>query len=157
MNSTSNRKLNISINGRSYLVEVGSLHTSPITVNVNGQAYQVELGDVELESTPTPGLTGGDIKSPPPPSGSAPTIAKPESKGGAGREANNTVTAPMPGNIIDIAVKPGEQVSSGQALCALEAMKMKNTIRSPQAGVIATIEVTEGQVVGHDDVLFTFV
>ena len=62
----------------------------------------------------------------------------------------------MPGNILDIAVKPGDKVAARQQLCSLEAMKMKNAIRSPGEGVIASVEVAEGQSVAHGDVLFTF-
>jgi biotin carboxyl carrier protein len=68
----------------------------------------------------------------------------------------NAVRAPMPGNILDIAVKPGNKVSFRQPLCSLEAMKMKNVIRSPRDGVIARVEVSDGQAVSHGDVLFTF-
>ena len=154
MNSTSNRKLKVTVNGKSYMVEVGSLHTSPIRVTVNGQSYQVELGEAGFAPGPDPHTMTGDTIS-------APARPEPVSVGAAddhsqATETNNRVTAPMPGHIIEIAVKPGEQVDRGQALCALEAMKMKNTIRSPQAGVIAIIEVTEGQIVAHGDVLFTF-
>ena len=43
-----------------------------------------------------------------------------------------------------------------QTLCSLEAMKMKNAVRSPRDGVIGSVEVYEGQTVSHGDVLFTF-
>jgi len=66
------------------------------------------------------------------------------------------VKAPMPGNILDIGVKPGDKVEFRQTLCSLEAMKMKNAIRSPRDGVIGSVEVVEGQAVSHGDVLFTF-
>jgi len=62
----------------------------------------------------------------------------------------------MLGHIIDIAVKPGDEVSTGQTLCSLEAMKMKNTIRSARDGVIASVDVTVGQPVTYGDVLVTF-
>jgi len=62
----------------------------------------------------------------------------------------------MPGSVLDIAVKPGDRVRFRQQLCSLEAMKMKNAIRSPRDGVIASVEVTPGQTVAHGDALFTF-
>ena len=62
----------------------------------------------------------------------------------------------MPGNIIGIEVQPGDQVKHGQTLLTLEAMKMKNAVRSPRDGVVATIEVTAGQTVAHGQVLVTF-
>jgi biotin carboxyl carrier protein len=66
------------------------------------------------------------------------------------------LTAPMPGVILDIAVKPGDKVAYGGMLCALEAMKMKNAIRANHELVIASVEVQEGQKVAYGDVLFRF-
>jgi biotin carboxyl carrier protein len=66
------------------------------------------------------------------------------------------VLAPIPGVIISIQVKQGDEVSLGQELCVLEAMKMKNTIRSPRAGVIASVNVSSGETVKHHDVLVEF-
>jgi propionyl-CoA carboxylase alpha chain len=62
----------------------------------------------------------------------------------------------MPGDILNIAVKPGDKVVIGQQLCMLEAMKMKSAIRSARDAVIASVEVAEGQAVSHGDVLITF-
>jgi biotin carboxyl carrier protein len=62
----------------------------------------------------------------------------------------------MPGTILDIRVQPGDEVAFQQELCSLEAMKMKNSIRSPRAGRIAEVRVAEGQTVAYGDVLFTF-
>ncbi|MEK6574302.1 MAG: biotin/lipoyl-containing protein [Chloroflexota bacterium] len=53
-------------------------------------------------------------------------------------------------------VKPGDEVTFGQQLCALQAMKMKSAIRSPREGVIASVEVSEGQGVAYGGVLVTF-
>jgi biotin carboxyl carrier protein len=61
----------------------------------------------------------------------------------------------MPGTILDIAAKPGDVVQQGDTLCNLEAMKMKSPIRSPVAGTVAQVLISEGQNVGHGDVLFT--
>jgi biotin carboxyl carrier protein len=60
----------------------------------------------------------------------------------------------MPGNIVDIAVKVGDKVAQGDTLCNLEAMKMKSPIRSPGAGTIAQVLISEGQNVAYGDVLF---
>jgi biotin carboxyl carrier protein len=47
-------------------------------------------------------------------------------------------------------------VSAGQEVCTLEAMKMKNAIRSPREGVVAAVEAQVGQKVAHGAVLVTF-
>ncbi|HZE65475.1 MAG TPA: biotin carboxylase N-terminal domain-containing protein [Sporichthyaceae bacterium] len=55
------------------------------------------------------------------------------------------LTAPMPGAVVRILVAVGDTVESGQPLLVLEAMKMEHTIRSPEDGVVAAINVTEGE------------
>ena len=57
------------------------------------------------------------------------------------------VTAPMPGKILRILVKEGEEVKTGQGLLILEAMKMENEIPSPKDGVVKKILVKEGDTV----------
>ena len=66
------------------------------------------------------------------------------------------VNAPLPGVIIAIQVKAGDAVSTGQELCTLEAMKMKNAIRANREGTIAAIEVTVGDQVNHGQILMSF-
>jgi len=62
----------------------------------------------------------------------------------------------MPGSIVNVCARPGDAVVVGQQLCTLEAMKMKNSIRATRNGVVASVEVTEGQTVAFGDVLLTF-
>ena len=63
---------------------------------------------------------------------------------------------PMGGNIISIAVQPGDAVKKGQALLVYEAMKMENTVTSEREGVIKRIFVQPGQVVATNAVLVEF-
>jgi biotin carboxyl carrier protein len=60
----------------------------------------------------------------------------------------------MPGDIIQIHVKPGQVVRTGDPLCVLDAMKMKNTIHAPQDGEISEISISEGQSVEYGVPLF---
>ncbi|CAH8434841.1 unnamed protein product [Heterobilharzia americana] len=62
-------------------------------------------------------------------------------------------TAPMPGLIRSVAVKPGDRVSEGQELCVLEAMKMQNSITASRSGVIKKLNFEVGDSVGEGDVL----
>jgi biotin carboxyl carrier protein len=57
---------------------------------------------------------------------------------------------------VAILVQPGDKVQKGQGLCTLEAMKMKNAIRSNREGTIASIVVNIGDQVNHGQVLMTF-
>ena len=61
----------------------------------------------------------------------------------------------MPGTILDIKVKVGDDVTEGQVLLILEAMKMENDIPAPQSGTIASVNVQKGASVNTDDVLVT--
>lgn len=53
----------------------------------------------------------------------------------------------MPGKILAIKAQPGTNVASGQVVLVLEAMKMENEIVAPQAGTIASINVSVGEMV----------
>jgi acetyl/propionyl-CoA carboxylase alpha subunit len=55
------------------------------------------------------------------------------------------LTAPMPGAVVRILVAVGDVVEAGQPLLVLEAMKMEHTIRSPQDGTVAALNVKEGE------------
>jgi 3-methylcrotonyl-CoA carboxylase alpha subunit len=54
------------------------------------------------------------------------------------------VTAPMPGRVLGVNVKPGQTVAAGDRLLVLEAMKMENRISAPVAGIVARVAVAEG-------------
>ncbi len=62
----------------------------------------------------------------------------------------------MPGKVLAVRVQAGDSVAFGQELCVLEAMKMEQHIRAPRDGVIATVDVTPGEIVMHGQVLFTY-
>ena len=66
------------------------------------------------------------------------------------------LSAPMPGDIVQIMVKPGQQVSVGQEVCVLEAMKMKNVLRASQAGTVKSVDVSIGQSVKYGETLVQF-
>ena len=57
------------------------------------------------------------------------------------------VQAPMPGKLVRILVRAGEDVGAGQGLVVMEAMKMENEIRAPRAGRVKEAPVQEGQAV----------
>lgn len=65
----------------------------------------------------------------------------------------NTVNAPLPGRVIEIKVKVGDTVKSGQEVLVLEAMKMENSITTDYSGVVKQILVAEGDTVPTDGAL----
>ena len=97
-------------------------------VNVNGTMYEVEI---ELVSE-------NEAKM----SAPAAAPAAPAANG-----AGEKVTAPMPGNILDVKVNVGDTVKKGQVLFILEAMKMENEIMAGCDGKVTSVGVTKGQTV----------
>jgi 3-methylcrotonyl-CoA carboxylase alpha subunit len=65
------------------------------------------------------------------------------------------LTAPMPGKVLSFAVRPGDQVSKGQALAVMEAMKMEHTIIAPGDGVVAEVLFAPGDQVMEGAELLT--
>lgn len=65
------------------------------------------------------------------------------------KEGAQEVTASMPGKVIRVLVKKGDEVEKGQGLVVIEAMKMQNEIPSPKAGVIEKVLVEGGETVEH--------
>lgn len=64
-----------------------------------------------------------------------------------------SVGAPMPGTVIDIKVKEGDEVTKGQPLLVLSAMKMEMVVSAPMAGKIKLIAVTKNMKLEGDDLL----
>ena len=67
-----------------------------------------------------------------------------------------TLKAPMGGRVVEIKVKPGQEVKKGDVLMVYEAMKMENDINAEAAGTVKRIFVAPDQVVGTDDLLIEF-
>ena len=63
------------------------------------------------------------------------------------------LTSPMPGTVIAVQVAPGEQVSAGQVLAIIEAMKMEHSVVSPQDGVVSEVRVAIGDKVEGGELL----
>ncbi len=63
------------------------------------------------------------------------------------------ILAPMPGKVIRLLVKVGDDVEAGQGLVVVEAMKMQNEMRSPKKGKVERLQAKEGQAVNAGDVL----
>lgn len=136
-------KVNLTIEGKQYQVTLKDLTARPIIAEVDGQAYEVWPED---EEAPTPTAISSSSK----PAATSTTTSAPVTAG------NLTLNAPLPGVIISIEVKEGQAVTSGQELYVLEAMKMKNSIKADRNGKIASIHVTSGDLVKHNQPIMTF-
>ena len=121
-----------------------------LIVTVNGVAYNVTVE----EGTGAPVAAAPAAPAPAPAAAPAPAVpAAPAAPAGAAGAV--VVNAPMPGNILDVKVKPGDSVKAGDTLLILEAMKMENEISAPQDGTIASVDVRKGDVVDSGALLCT--
>ncbi|GGZ73993.1 acetyl/propionyl/methylcrotonyl-CoA carboxylase subunit alpha [Streptomyces bluensis] len=65
----------------------------------------------------------------------------------------DSLTAPMPGTVTVVKVAVGDEVTAGQSLLVVEAMKMEHVISAPHAGTVAELDVSPGTTVAMDQVL----
>ena len=157
------RRYTLEIRGREFVIDVQEQAADRFEVAVGGESYVVTLtGDEDLpEATIAPALAATGAPAPsavhlpresrPPAPAAAAAPRKAAGAGGAG-----ALTAPMPGVILDIGVKPGDTLARGQVVAVLEAMKMQNSIKASRAGTVAEVCVTVGQAVGHGDPIIRF-
>lgn len=150
------RRYQITIADKAFEVEIVSVRGEMARVLVNGRPYEVKfqpLGGIPSAPTPPPPkLKEAPVPSPPSPVRPAPPapskVEKPMTAGDLG-----IVTSPMPGSILDVLVKLGDQVKAGQSVAKLEAMKMENDVRVSISGIVTEIKVNKGDIVAVGDVL----
>ncbi len=128
-----------------------------LLVTVNGTRYEVEV-EVLQDDTLNP---SAPVQQPLPPARTAASPAPVVTHAPAARqrpsvERTNTLTSPINGVLLEIPVKIGQEVKENEVLFVLEAMKMKTTISSPQAGTVKEILVAVGDTVEAGRPLLTF-
>ncbi len=133
------------ISGNTYEVEIKSFEGTRADIEVNGTSYFVEVHR-EVKKTKTPTLIRAEL----PPSDKEKIVKK--EKG-----SSEPVTAPLPGTIIEIMVKPGDVIKKGEVLLVMEAMKMENRIRAEKEGVVESVNVTKGSSVLQGEILIQLV
>ena len=104
------------------------------TVTVDGRAYQVQVN------------AGVNAVAPVVSGNNAPATQQ---------TSGIDIPAPTPGNIVRLEVEVGETITADQTLLVMEAMKMESEVKSPQSGVIQTINVQAGDTVQSGDALLS--
>ena len=132
------------IGGKEYNVTVNPKEGKFFDVTVNGATYEVEAENAPA-AAPAP-VAAAPVQAAP--AAAAAPAAKPA---GAGEK----VPSPLPGVIIEISVKEGQQVKAGQKVAILEAMKMENEIPAPKDGTITDIHVHKGDSLQEGDPVVT--
>jgi len=130
----------VTIGGKSYDVNVGRMIDDRVDVSVNGKQFNVEIEAPRKAASKTPRLeTKPHVVS----AAEAPDKTSPPGAA-AGR---GDILAPLPGLILKLLVKEGDQVREGQTVAIMEAMKMENEIESPFNGTVSSIPVKQGETV----------
>lgn len=139
-------KYEVTVDGKTYTVEVGDVNSSPVDVIVNGELKSVTFAEV-AEAPAKP----GPIPDRPAP---APEPEVPSPKAAASAEGQ-IVRAPMPGKILSVSVSEGDQITEGDTFCTLEAMKMEMPVSSTVTGTVTAVHVSTGSNVTNDAPLIT--
>jgi biotin carboxyl carrier protein len=135
------KKFKFTVSGNNYEVEILKFEDNVAMVEVNGTQYAVEL-HAEIKQTKTPVLVRQELP--------APTRSETKIKKAIGA---TQIKSPLPGNIMQVFVKTGEEVKKGDKLLLLEAMKMENSILAEKDGQIIAVKVQSGESVLEGDVL----
>ena len=137
------KEFKMTIHGNEYTVNIESVEGTHACVEVNGTIYNVEIDKpmrqtasvirqiITTQPSAISTVEGNAEKVAP--------IAPPVST-----NATMTIQSPLPGVIIDVFVKVGDAVKTGQKLFVLEAMKMENSINAENDGKVVDIKVNKG-------------
>ena len=135
------RSFKFNIKGHDYEVEIKRVDNNLAEVEVNGSTYQVEVNR-EMKPSKTPILVRPE-----------PAVPKSSHKFKKKISGSFEVKTPLPGNIMQVFVKEGDEVKKGDKLVMYEAMKMENTIYAEKEGQVVKIRVKPGDNILEGDVL----
>ena len=125
------------INGNKYNVTIGDIEENIAHVEVNGTPYTIEMEKAPAapKKVVRPVVAAAPAAAAPEPA----KVSRPAAGGG-----KSGIKSPLPGVILQVKVNVGDQVTKGQVLMVLEAMKMENNILSDKDGKVAAINVSKG-------------
>ncbi|MDR0333594.1 MAG: biotin/lipoyl-binding protein [Dysgonamonadaceae bacterium] len=136
------KEFNYKINGTSYKVYVRKSDANQVELEVNGTPFIVELETKEKKKAAAPKRESIGHEVPTPQTAKPSLVVKP-----AAPASRSTINAPLPGNILSLNCKVGDEVKKGDTLLVLEAMKMENNIVAIDNGKVVEILVNKGDTV----------
>jgi biotin carboxyl carrier protein len=149
--------LQVDLDGRTHLVDARRINDGVISmlVQLEGDAAPTRSIDAAFASKPVAGdfdvhVDGRTIPVQIRPAGS---LGRQKKDGAAAGTGPQRILAPMPGKVVRVLVKPGDEVKARQGLVVVEAMKMENELRASRDGRVRDVSVTEGQSVDAGAVL----
>ncbi len=133
------KKYKFKVRGIKYEAIINNFENNIVDIDINGTNYSVEI-EQEVAKAKTPKL----VRSKVPVTNEDAAIKS---------KAGSLVKAPLPGTIIKLMFKVGDEVKVGDILLIMEAMKMENNIQAEAGGKIKSIMVSEGETVLQGDIL----
>jgi len=128
--------------GRTVTVDALSLESGAMSLLVEGTSHNVEVDEVGDELLVQVGGQTSRIDV-----ADERRLRLRAGKAGFSVEGKQLIAAPMPGKVIKVLVKLGDEVKEGQGLVVVEAMKMENELKSPKAGKVVELPAREGTAV----------
>jgi biotin carboxyl carrier protein len=149
------KKYQYKVQGVDYEVDIEEVEGNIAKVNVNGIPFEVELQQ-PINAAKHPSMVKPKVAAPAVAPAAAPQASAAQPAPSAQPAANGTpLKAPLPGTISTVNVKVGDQVSAGDTVVVLEAMKMQNNIEAENSGTVTAINVSPGDSVMEGAVLLT--
>ena len=133
--------------GRFHVVVDGRAHDLEVRPTDLGLSLLFDEGGRSVDAAATPGTEGEWLVQLPHVDVPVVVDRQRHARGGqrtAGGAGQQRVKAPMPGRVLRVLVKPGDEVAHRQGLVVIEAMKMENELTAPKAGKVTEVAVTEG-------------
>lgn len=123
----------MTVEGKSYTIDILAKDTATgkLAMRINGRVMNTTLQNKLAELLKSMGMESGKRKL-------------------------KELKAPMPGLVLNVLVEEGQEIAEGQEIMILEAMKMENAIKSPQAGTILSIAVRNQEKVEKNQILIEF-
>jgi acetyl-CoA/propionyl-CoA carboxylase biotin carboxyl carrier protein len=120
------------------------------TVEVSGKRF-----DVKVIGAPIAAAVAGNGAAPAPVAAGAPArkARRDRSASGGGGAGGDTLSSPLQGTVLKVAVEQGAQVEEGTLICVIEAMKMENEIAAHKAGTVSELPISVGGGVASGDTL----
>jgi glutaconyl-CoA decarboxylase len=134
-------KYRVRVGEQEFEVEIEDVNARPVVARVDGERFEILPAGAPADASARPPLAAAPL----------PRRAV-QNQNLRGEE----ITAPLPGVVTEVFVKAGDQVEAGQVVLVIEAMKMKNGIRSVRGGRVGAVLVSAGQSVAHKQALLRF-
>lgn len=119
-------KYSVVIDGAQYAAHLEQDENGSYQVDIRGHSFQIEIVDPRR-------LVRGEE--------------------GFSSAGSQTITAPMPGKVVEIKVAPGDSVRTGDGVIVVEAMKMQNELKAARDGTVAAVNVSIGDSVAPGNAL----